>query len=284
MSKDLKNLPEISSFSKPQLQNILEMAMDMKKNPAKYADALKQKTLVMWFEKPSLRTRLSFETGMTQLGGHAIYLDTSTTHKGKADLKDEVKCLSRFADILMARVFDHKTIEDMVKTADVPVINGLSDLYHPCQAVADVMTVYEFAGKDAVVAYVGDGNNVCNSLINACKILGIKINVATPQDMKPQAEADLWTTDPKEAVADADVVYTDIWVSMGESDDKDTVDLEKYQVNEELIGDRYFMHCLPAVRGKEVTDAVMDSEKSLVFDQAENRMHAQKAIMLELLS
>ncbi|HEX5455811.1 MAG TPA: ornithine carbamoyltransferase [Candidatus Saccharimonadales bacterium] len=284
MSKDMKNLPEISSFSKEQLEKVLDMAMDLKKNPDKYADALKQKTLVMWFEKPSLRTRLSFETGMTQLGGHAIYLDTGTTHKGKADLKDEIKCLSRFADILMARVYEHRTIEDMVEAADVPVINGLSDLYHPCQAVADVMTVYEFAGKDAVVAYVGDGNNVCNSLINACKILGIKINVATPENMKPQTEPDFWTADPKEAVADADVVYTDIWVSMGESDNKDTKNLEKYQVNEELLGDRYFMHCLPAVRGKEVTDVVMDSKKSLVFDQAENRMHAQKAIMLELLT
>lgn len=283
MSKNTKNLPEISSFSKDEFERVLKLALDLKKNPEKYHETMKQKTLVMWFEKPSLRTRLSFETGMTQLGGHAIYLDSSTTHKGKADLKDEIKCLARFADILMARVYEHKTIEDMIEAADIPVINGLSDLYHPCQAVADLMTVFEFVGKNPIVAYVGDGNNVCNSLINACKILDVKINVATPDTMKPEAEADLWTTDPKEAVADADVVYTDTWVSMGETD-KDVSELEAYQVNKDLIGDRYFMHCLPAIRGHEVTDEVMDSDKSLVFDQAENRMHAQKAIILELMS
>lgn len=284
MSKQIKHLPEISSFSKEQFERVLKLAFEMKKDPKKFEDALKRKTLVMWFEKPSLRTRLSFEAGMTQLGGHAIYLDPSTTHKGKADIKDEVKCLARFADILMARVYDHHTITQMIEAADIPVINGLSDLYHPCQSVADVMTVYEFTGKkNPTVAYVGDGNNVCNSLINACKILGIKINVATPEAMKPQAEPDFWTVDPKEAVADADVVYTDIWVSMGE-EGKDTKVLEPYQVNKQLIGDKFFMHCLPAVRGSEVTDEVMDSPKSLVFDQAENRMHAQKAIMVELLS
>lgn len=283
MSDNIKNLPEISSFSKEEFERVLKLALDMKKHPEKYHEALKQKTLVMWFEKPSLRTRLSFETGMTQLGGHAIYLDTSTTHKGKADLKDEVKCLSRFADILMARVYEHQTIQDMIEAADIPVINGLSDLYHPCQAVADLMTIFEFVGDNPTVAYVGDGNNVCNSLINACKILGVKINVATPENMKPEVEPDLWTSDPKQAVADADVIYTDTWVSMGETD-KDVSSLEPYQVNKQLIGDRYFMHCLPAIRGQEVTDEVMDSDKSLVFDQAENRMHAQKAIIMELMS
>lgn len=282
MSK-AKNLPEISAFSKEEFKKVLDLAFDMKKNPSKYENALKQKTLVMWFEKPSLRTRLSFETGMTQLGGHAIYLDVNTTHKGKADIKDEIKCLSRFADIMMARVFEHDTVEQMITASDIPVINGLSDLYHPCQAAADIMTIYEFAGKNPVVAYVGDGNNVCNSLINACKILGIRINVATPEAMKPEAEPNLWTLDASEAVKDADVVYTDTWVSMGETG-KDTKSLEPYQVNAALIGDRYFMHCLPAIRGQEVTDEVMDSPKSIVFDQAENRMHAQKAIMLELLS
>jgi ornithine carbamoyltransferase len=147
------------------------------------------------------------------------------------------------------------------------------------------MTIYEFAGKKAKVCYVGDGNNVCNSLITACKMLGLHISVATPESMKPLAKPDVWTTDPHEAAAGADVVYTDVWVSMGEEDaGKQTSELEKYQVNKELIGDAYFMHCLPAIRGKEVTDEVMDSAKSLVFDQAENRMHAQKAIMLELLS
>lgn len=283
MSKDLKNLPDISSFSKEQFERVLKLALDMKKTPDEYLDALKQKTLVMWFEKPSLRTRLSFEAGMTQLGGHAIYLDTGTTHKGKADIKDEIKAASRYADIIMARVFEHKTIEEMIVGSEVPVINGLCNLYHPCQAAADVMTIYEFIGKDAKVAYVGDGNNVCNSLITACKILGLKISVATPDDSKPKAEPDFWSNDPFAAVADADVVYTDVWVSMGE-EGKAYEKFKPYQVNKKLLSDKYFMHCLPAIRGLEVTDEVIDSPKSLVFDQAENRMHAQKAIMLELLS
>jgi ornithine carbamoyltransferase len=278
----LKHLPEISSFSKEQLEHVLDMAFDLKKNPEKYADALKQKTLLMWFEKPSVRTRLSFETGMTQLGGHAIYMDARTSHGSKASIKDEIKVASRYADIIMARVFDHQTIKDMMAASEVPVINGLCNLYHPCQAAADVMTIYEFVGKQAKVCYVGDGNNVCNSLITACKMLGLRIAVATPETMKPLVKPDFWTTDPLAAAAGADVVYTDVWVSMGE-ENKQKTGLEAYQVNKQLLGDAYFMHCLPAIRGKEVTDEVMDSAKSLVFDQAENRMHAQKAIMLELL-
>jgi ornithine carbamoyltransferase len=280
----LKHLPEISAFSAGKLQKVLDLAFEMKKNPAKFEDTLNKKTLVMWFEKPSLRTRLSFETGMTQLGGHAIYLDVSTTHKGKADIGDEVKCLSRYADIMMARVYEHKTIEKMIESSNIPVINALCDLYHPCQAVADIMTVYEFVGKNTVISYVGDGNNVCNSLITACKILGLRVQVATPEKFKPAAEPDLWSADPFEAVANADVVYTDTWVSMGDDKDKNVDAFKNFQVNKQLIKDKYFMHCLPAVRGQEVTDEVTDSPKSLVFDQAENRLHAQKAIMLELLS
>lgn len=280
----LKHLPEISSFSKEEFQKVLNLAFELKKNPAKFENALNKKTLVMWFEKPSLRTRLSFETGMTQLGGHAIYLDVSTTHSSKADIKDEIKCLSRYADILMARVYDHETIKKMIESSDIPVINALCNLYHPCQAAADVMTVWEFVGKDAVIAYVGDGNNVCNSLITACKILGLEIRVATPEESKPSSSPDFYSKDPTEAVKGADVVYTDTWVSMGDDKDKEIEKFKKFQVNKELIGDKYFMHCLPAIRGQEVTDEVIDSSKSLVFDQAENRLHAQKAIMLELLS
>jgi ornithine carbamoyltransferase len=279
----LRHLPEVSSLSAAELEHILATAFDMKKHPEKYQDALKQKTLLMWFEKPSVRTRLSFETGMTQLGGHGIYMDARTSHGSKASLKDEIRAASRYADIIMARVFDHATIEEMMAGSEVPVINGLCNLYHPCQAVADVMTIREFAGKNAKVCYVGDGNNVCNSLITACKMAGLHISVATPEHMKPKVEPDSWTTDPAAAAAGADVVYTDVWVSMGE-DGKDTDGLEQYQVDEKLLGDAYFMHCLPAIRGKEVTDAVIDSPKSLVFDQAENRMHAQKAILLELLN
>lgn len=280
----LKHLPEISSFSKQELQKVLDLAFELKKNPGKFEDTLNKKTLVMWFEKPSLRTRLSFETGMTQLGGHAIYLDVSTTHKNKADIKDEIKCLSRYADIMMARVFEHSTIEKMIESSAVPVINALCDLYHPCQAVADVMTVYEFVGKNAVISYVGDGNNVCNSLITACRILGLRIQVATPKDFAPTSKPDFYSNDPAEAVNGADVVYTDTWVSMGDDKNKSIDVFKNFQVNKQLIKDKYFMHCLPAVRGQEVTDEVIDSPKSLVFDQAENRLHAQKAIMLELLA
>lgn len=278
----IKHLPEVSAFSLAELKAVLDLAFDVKRNPAKYASSLKQKTLLMWFEKPSVRTRLSFETGMTQLGGHAIYMDARTSHGSKASLEDEIKVASRYANIIMARVFDHKTILEMMSGSEVPVINGLCNLYHPCQAVTDVMTVYEFIGENARLAYVGDGNNVCNSLIAACRILGLKISVATPKTMKPQLEPDFWSEDPYDAVKDADVVYTDVWVSMGE-EGKQTNELKPYQANEKLLGDRFFMHCLPAIRGQEVTDMVMDSPKSLVFEQAENRLHAQKAIMLELL-
>ena len=282
-TKRLKHLPEVSSLSKDRLEKILELAFELKRHPEKYSDSLKQKTLLMWFEKPSVRTRLSFETGMTQLGGHAIYMDARTSHGSKASIKDEIKVASRYADIIMARVYDHKTITDMMAASEVPVINGLCNLYHPCQAIADVMTIREFVGPDAQVCYVGDGNNVCNSLVTACKLLGLHIAVATPASMKPLATPDVWTADPRQAAKDADVVYTDVWVSMGE-EGKQSKALEAYQVNKQLLGGAYFMHCLPAIRGKEVTDEVMDSKKSLVFDQAENRMHAQKAIMLELLN
>lgn len=283
--KTARHLPEITSFSKKEFEEVLTLAFDMKKNPKKYADSLYGKSLLMWFEKPSLRTRLSFEIGMTSLGGHAVYLDVRTTHKSKADLKDEVNCMARYADIIMARVFEQQTIDEMIKNSRVPVINALSNLYHPCQAAADIMTIQEYVGKNAVVSYVGDGNNVCNSLINACKLIGLRIQVATPKDYKPKVSPDLWADDPKKAVAGSNVVYTDTWVSMGdEAEAEKRINAFKgYQVNKALIGKRYFLHCLPAIRGKEVTNEVIDSKKSLVYEQAENRMHVQKAIIYALL-
>lgn len=282
----IKHLPNLIDYSKEEILDIINLAIDMKKNPDNYKKKLKNKTLVMWFEKPSLRTRVSFETGMEQLGGHAIYLDTQKTHGDKGAVKDEVKCLSRFSDIIMARVFSHDTILEMIKSSDVPIINGLCDKFHPCQALADLMTVFEQIGENATIAYVGDGNNVCNSLIIICKKLGMKINVSTPSDLKPDYEADLWSEDPKEAVKDADVVYTDTWVSMGNEENKAEFNakLKPYQVNSGLIGSKYFMHCLPAVRGNEVTNEVIDSDKSIIYDQAENRMHVQKAVILKLLN
>lgn len=281
----MKHLPNLQGLSGKEITEIIELGMKIKKSPKKYGSKLKGKTLALWFEKPSLRTRVSFEAGMAQLGGSSIYLDTSTTHS-KANIKDETKCLSSYVDIIAARVFGQATIEKMQSSSKVPVINALSDKYHPCQALADIMTIYENVGnKKVAIAYIGEGNNVCNSLIEISKKLGIKINVASPKDMKPLLKPDLWTADPKEAVKDADVVYTDTWVSMGdEKKAKENMKkLKNYQVNKSLIGSRYFMHCLPAVRGNEVTDDVIDSEKSLVFEQAENRLHVQKAVMLKLL-
>lgn len=281
----MKHLPHLQDLSKKDALFLLSLAKDLKKNPRKYAKTLDQKTLIMWFEKPSLRTRLSFEVGMTQLGGHAIYLDFSTTHTKKATLSDELKCISRYGDMVMARVFSQDTISEMISSSSIPVINGLSDLHHPCQALADIQTIIEHVGMNATIAYIGDGNNVCNSLIDAAKIVGMKITVACPFDLKPSRKPDFLTTDPKEAVKTADVVYTDTWVSMGEENEKERKikKLSTYQVNKELLGNRFFMHCLPAIRGQEVTDEVIDSKKSIVFDQAENRLHMQKAIMLWLM-
>jgi len=283
----MKHMPNLNNFSKKEIEEIINLGIEVKKNPKKYYEKLKNKTMAMWFEKSSLRTRVSFESGMAQLGGHAIYLDTSTTHK-KANIQDEVKCLSKYSDIIIARVYDFETIKQMQQASDVPVINALCNQFHPCQALADLMTVFETAKGPykATIAYVGDGNNVCNSLITASKKLGIKINVATPKDYKPKNQPDLWTESPEEAVKDADFVYTDTWVSMGDGDKKKEKlsKLKNYQVNKELIQDKYFMHCLPAIRNQEVTDEVIDSEKSLVFQQAENRMHVQKAIVLILLN
>jgi ornithine carbamoyltransferase len=193
--------------------------------------------------------------------------------------------MSKFVDIIIARVYNHETIEKMIESSDIPVINALCNTYHPCQAMADIMVLIEVLGNKGTIAYIGDGNNVCNSLIIAAKKFGINIHVSTPADLKPSFEPDLWTENPKKAVNNADAIYTDTWVSMGnESEGKKLINkLSKYQVNKELIGNKYFMHCLPAIRGQEVTDEVIDSEKSLVFHQADNRLHVQKAIILWLL-
>ncbi|HLD75994.1 MAG TPA: ornithine carbamoyltransferase, partial [Candidatus Norongarragalinales archaeon] len=256
--------------------------------PAQYQNALKGKTLGMWFEKPSLRTRVSFEAGMGQLGGTSVYLSMDTLHGTKASLRDEIRCLSRYVHCLCARVYDHQTILDMATwTGSVPVINALSDKHHPCQALADLMTVWETFPdpKKSTMAFVGDGNNVCNSLVLVAKKLGVNTRVATPDAFRPMIQPDFWTDNPIEAVEGADVVYTDVWVSMGEekqAQEKERV-FKPYQVNESLLKTKYFMHCLPAIRGKEVTDAVIDGPKSLVFQQAENRLHAQKALLMKLV-
>jgi ornithine carbamoyltransferase len=263
---------------------------------------LKGKTLAMIFEKPSTRTRVSFEVGMWQLGGYALYLSASDLQLGRGEtIADTAQVLSRYVDGIMARVFAHKTILDLVKYSRVPVINGLSDFTHPCQGLADLFTIYEKKGRlsGLKLAYVGDGNNVAHSLLYGCSKVGMDIALACPKGYEPDPEVVSQakeeaersgsrvkvTNDPKEAVIKADIIYTDVWASMGKEKEhqKRLKVFRPYQVNAKLVKeakkDYLFMHCLPAHRGEEVTDEVADSGNSVIFDQAENRLHTQKALL-----
>jgi len=283
----------------------------VKSKPADYANLLKGKTLVMIFAKPSLRTRLSFEVGMTQLGGHAIYYDVSTSPfgKGKESISDFGKVTGLFADIVMARLFNHSDIVELAGNSSVPVINGLTNFEHPCQIMADLMTIKEKKGRldNLKLAYLGDGNNnIAHSLLFACPKLGMKINVATPNNPEflPQSAAIKAATEfakeyhsrvsitdnPHDAARDADVVVTDSWMSYHIPKEKESERvnmLRPYQVNSSLMAkaksDAIFLHCLPAMRGQEVTADVIDGPQSVVLDEASNRLHIQKAIMLFLL-
>lgn len=275
---------------------------------SRFSDDLKDRTLVMFFEKSSTRTRLSFEIGMTQLGGHAVYLDRESSQLSRGEsLADTAHVVSRYADLLMARVFAHHTVSELARWAGIPVINGLSDEEHPCQSMADLFTIHECLGRvrGIKLAYVGDGNNnVTHSLMLAATLLGADICVAAPPSLQPDpgyvararenaaahgGSVDV-TRDPKEAVRDADVIYTDVWVSMGrEADKHDRLSLlSPFQVNGELASlaspGHIFMHCLPAHVGEEVTADVAYGPNSVIFDQAENRLHVQKALMLFLLA
>jgi ornithine carbamoyltransferase len=285
---------------------VLRLAGIMKSRPADFRNTLTGRQMVMFFEKPSLRTRLTFEAGMASLGGSAMFVDQ--THErldAREQLSDVAHNLERWVDLIVLRTFSQQTIEGMARHACVPVINALSDLEHPCQALADYLTLMERFGdvKDRCLAYVGDGNNVAHSLLLTAACLGSSIRVATPLGYAPDphivaaargiagetgAEIQL-LIDPHEAVLGADAVYTDAWVSMGQeaqADERAQI-FPPYQVNAELMAeaapDAIFMHCLPAHRGVEVTDAVMDSAQSLIFEQAENRLHVQKAILYLLL-
>jgi ornithine carbamoyltransferase len=278
----------------------------MKSRPADFHRALAGKQIVMFFEKPSLRTRLTFEAGIVSLGGTAMFVDQ--THEridARETLSDVAHNLERWVDLIVLRTFSQQTIAGMAQHASIPVINALSDLEHPCQALADYLTLLERFGdlKNRCLAYVGDGNNVAHSLLLTCACLGSSIRVATPEGYgpNPQIVADARAiaaetgaeiqllTDPHEAVAGADVIYTDAWTSMGQEKEerKRAQIFPSYQVNVELMAEAaphaVFMHCLPAHRGFEVTDAVIDSPQSVVFEQAENRLHVQKAILYLLL-
>jgi len=295
-----RDFVSIFDLNKEEIYEIFDITKKLKESQKKGVahKILNDKTLAMIFEKPSLRTRVTFETGMTQLGGHAIYLAPSDIQLGTREtVPDAAKNLSRWVDIIMARVFVHKTVEDLAKSATISVINGLSDLEHPCQIMCDLFTVIEKKNSisDITIAYIGDGNNVCNSFVAASCLLGFTLNIATPKGYEPHKDylaknnsIDL-TNEPKKAVQYADIIYTDVWTSMGQEKEakKRKKVFQPFQVNSELLKfaarDYLIMHCLPAHRGEEITDEIIDSTRSIVFDQAENRLHVQKAIMVWLL-
>ena len=298
-----KHILTLDELDSKEIEHLLELAIELKKQQKKGNEKpiLQGKTLAMIFEKPSTRTRVSFEVGMLQLGGHAITLssDNLQTSRGET-ISDTAKALSRYVDVIMARVYEHETLEKLAEHATVPIINGLSDSYHPCQILADLMTIKEHKKnlKKIKIAWIGDGNNVCNSLILGCSKLNIKISVATPDGFEPSniavstaklhTEIEI-TNDPSKAVEDADVVMTDTFVSI-HNDEKDRLEkfLPKFQVNSDLMKkakkDAIFLHCLPAKRDQEVTGDVIDGSQSVVWDEAENRLHAQKALLLSLLN
>jgi ornithine carbamoyltransferase len=288
------------------VEAVLHLAELMKSRPSVFQRSLAGKQMVMFFEKPSLRTRLTFEAGMASLGGTTMFVDqTQSRLDARESLSDIAHNLERWVDVIVLRTFAQETIEGMARFASIPVINALSDLEHPCQALADYLTLQERFGnlKNITLAYVGDGNNVAHSLLLTCACLGSSIRIATPKDYEPNtkiladarklakqtgAKIEL-LTDPQAAVAGADAVYTDAWASMGQENEANqrAKIFAPYQVNPKLMSQAAphaaFMHCLPAHRGEEVTNEIMDSENSVIFEQAENRLHAQKAILYLLL-
>lgn len=302
----VRNLIAERDLSRGDIKLIFSLAGRVKQSPRSYAHALEGKQLAMIFEKPSLRTRVTFEVGMTSMGGFAVYLDHSKPRLGEREsIKDIARNLDRWVHGIVARTFAHESVMDLAENTSIPVINGLTDQLHPCQALTDFFTLEEKFGRISglKLAYVGDGNNVCNSLMMVAAKLGVSMNVATPPGFAPKPEmveeADSFAArtgavmefshDPVQAVKGCHAVYTDVWASMGQeyaAHLREQV-FAPYQVTERLMEaasrDAVFMHCLPAHRGKEVTDAVMDSPRSVVLDQAENRLHVQKAILLLLL-
>ncbi len=301
MKKDFLTL---FSLKREELLWILKRAEELKRahREGRIIETLRGKTLVMFFEKVSTRTRLSFEIGIYQLGGNAVFLNKADSQLGRGEsIKDTARVISRYADIVMIRTFAQDTIEKFAKYSSVPVINGLTDSYHPVQILSDVFTIKEKKGKieKVKVAYVGDGNNVAHSLINGAATFGYEVFVATPENYGPVRKVVVTarekggriniTSDPMEAVSGADVVYTDVWVSMGQEEERDRKIkfFKPFQVNERLLShakdDVMVLHCLPAHKGEEITEDVFESHADEIFTQAENRLHAQKALMEYLL-
>lgn len=296
----------IRDLSQEEILETFRIASDMKTDRMKYSEALKGKALALIFEKPSLRTRTTFDIGIQQLGGYSLYLSPAEINIGKREsVHDVAKNLERMVQGIMIRTFAHQIVIDMARHASIPIINGLTDYSHPCQAMADFMTLHEVKGdlKGLKLAYIGDGNNVAHSLMFAGALLGVDVTIACPPGFEPnviafqQASEDAKLTgarieithNPVAAVTNADAVYTDVWASMGQ--EAEALERKRifhsYQVNESLMAqakkDAIFLHCLPAHRGEEVTDGVIDAPSSVVFQEAENRLHVQKSIMYQLM-
>lgn len=302
------DLLTLADYSPETIKNLLAKAKKLKTASllGEVSQPLKGKVLGMIFDKPSTRTRVSFEAGMIQLGGNALYLNGQDLQLGRGEsVSDTAKVLSHYVDAIMIRTFSHSTVEELAANATIPVINGLTDLFHPCQALADLLTIQEEKGdlKGLKLVYVGDGNNVAHSLMIASAKLGMHITVATPPGYEPNLEITelakqfgknsgskvIVTNNPIEAVKNADAIYTDVWTSMGQEEENEVrlKAFKDFQVNEKLIleanDDYIFMHCLPAHRGEEVTGDVIDGKNSVVFQQAGNRLHVQKALLAEIL-
>jgi ornithine carbamoyltransferase len=300
-----KDLITLESMSSREIFDIMKLARRLKKAPLSSRVACKNKTLALLFQKPSNRTRISFEVAMVHLGGYVLYLSPQEIKMGTRESVRDVSCvISRYVDGIVARVFSHQDVVDLARYSDVPVINGLSDRAHPCQALSDIFTIGEKMKtlKNVTLSYVGDGNNVLNSLLMVCAKTGVSMRVATPEGYRPskdvfdeaseiarsnKATIEMFS-DPYKAVSGSDIVYTDVWVSMGQEVEREKrlKDFEGFQVNTRLMSaakkDALIMHCLPAHRGEEITD-VIDGKNSIVYDQAENRMHIQKALLLRML-
>jgi ornithine carbamoyltransferase len=300
------DLISIQYLTAPDLYLVFDAAKAIKQTPSEYARALAGKTLALVFEKPSLRTRVTFDVGMTSMGGNVVFLDHSTAKLGEREsIRDVAKNLERWVHGIVARTYKNKSVVELAEHASIPVINGLTDLLHPCQALTDYFTIVEKFGrvKQLKLAYVGDGNNTCHSLIDGAAKLGVELWIATPEGFEPNhrivseaakaakesgARIEI-LNDPTQAVKDASVVYTDVWASMGqeaETEDRAGV-FADYRVDSNLMlharKDAVFMHCLPAHRGYEVAPSVIDSPQSIVYDQAENRLHVQKAVLYLLM-
>jgi len=297
-----KDFLALTDLTKDELSALLKRAVDLKAGKDKSACPLIGKNIGLLFEKPSTRTRVSFEVGVHQLGGNTTYMSPAEMQLGRGEtMADTAKTLSRYLDGVVVRTFSHPGLKQFAANSTMPVINGLSDIHHPCQALADLMTIHEKKGgfKGLKVAFIGDGNNVCNSLIEASSLMEFNLTVACPEGFDPDPEVlenakasskseIIVLNDPKEAAGMADVVYTDVWVSMGQEKETEAKrrKFQNYQISSRLLScakkDVTVLHCLPAHRGEEITDEVMDGPHSAVFDQAENRLHTQKAL-LEIL-